>query len=133
MATVEFHGEQFALRPKVSEYALLKFARAARGGQDAESMEGMAAMLDLLEKCIEPADWARFDKLADDSDATAEEIMAVVQAAFGQAAERPTKLPSDSSDGPTSIPLKSESSSSPAATSRLARRPDLATAVLRTA
>jgi hypothetical protein len=126
MATVEFFGQEFTLRPKVSEYALLKFARAARGGQDAETMEGMASMLDLLEKCIVAEQWATFDRLASDNDASAEDVMAVVQAAFSQSAERPTGRLSDSSDGPTSTPLSSASNVSLAATSSRANRPDLA-------
>jgi hypothetical protein len=130
MAAVEFLGESFELRPKVSEYALLKFARAAAAGEDGDTMEGMASMLRLLEKCIVPADWRRFDKLADENDATAEQIMDVIKAAFEQVAERPTSLPSDSSDGQISTEPKSESSSA-VKDSVLSGRPDLQLAVMR--
>jgi hypothetical protein len=130
MAAVEFLGESFELRPKVSEYALLKFARAAAAGEDGDTMEGMASMLRLLEKCIVPADWRRFDKLADEKDATAEQIMDVIKAAFEQVAERPTSLPSDSSDGQISTEPKSESNSA-VKDSVLSGRPDLQLAVMR--
>jgi hypothetical protein len=130
MAAVEFLGESFELRPKVSEYALLKFARAAAAGEDGDTMEGMASMLRLLEKCIVPADWRRFDKLADDKDATAEQIMDVIKAAFEQVAERPTALPSDSSDGQISTEPKSGSNSA-VKDSVLSGRPDLQLAVMR--
>jgi hypothetical protein len=129
MTTVQFFGEQFALREKVSDYALMKFARAARNGQDGETMEGMASMLDLLEKCIVPEDWKRFDKLASDSDAPAADIMAVIKEAFGQEAARPTELPSDSSDGPTAIEPKSPPSSDGNVSQLLRGRPDLQAAV----
>jgi hypothetical protein len=130
MAAVEFLGESFELRPKVSEYALLKFARAAAAGEDGDTMEGMASMLRLLEKCIVPADWRRFDRLADEKDATAEQIMDVIKAAFEQVAERPTALPSDSSDGQITTEPKSESNSA-VKDSVLSGRPDLQLAVMR--
>jgi hypothetical protein len=130
MASVQFLGESFELRPKVSEYALLKFARAAAAGEDGDTMEGMASMLRLLEKCIVPADWRRFDRLADEKDATAEQIMDVIKAAFEQVAERPTSLPSDSSDGQISTEPKSESNSA-VKDSVLSGRPDLQLAVMR--
>jgi hypothetical protein len=84
----------------------------------------------LLEKCIVPADWRRFDKLADEKDATAEQIMDVIKAAFEQVAERPTSLPSDSSDGQISTEPKSESNSA-VKDSVLSGRPDLQLAVMR--
>jgi hypothetical protein len=130
MASVQFLGESFELRPKVSEYALLKFARAAAAGEDGDTMEGMASMLRLLEKCIVPADWRRFDRLADEKDATAEQIMDVIKAAFEQVAERPTALPSDSSDGQISTEPKSGSNSA-VKDSVLSGRPDLQLAVMR--
>jgi len=130
MAAVQFLGESFELRPKVSEYALLKFARAAAAGEDGDTMEGMASMLRLLEKCIVPADWRRFDRLADEKDASAEQIMDVIKVAFEQVAERPTSLPSDSSDGQISTEPKSGSNSA-VKDSVLSGRPDLQLAVMR--
>jgi hypothetical protein len=130
MASVQFLGESFELRPKVSEYALIKFARAAAAGEDGDTMEGMASMLRLLEKCIVPKDWHRFDRLADEKDATTEQIMAVIKVALEQVAERPTALPSDSSDGQITTEPKSESNSA-VKDSVLSGRPDLQLAVMR--
>jgi hypothetical protein len=79
---------------------------------------------------LDPADWRRFDKLADEEDATAEQIMDVIKAAFEQVAERPTSLPSDSSDGQISTEPKSGSNSA-VKDSVLSGRPDLQLAVMR--
>lgn len=136
MATVEFFGQTFALRPKVSEYAFAKFARAAARGVDGDTAQGMSAMLTLLEKCITPEDWQRFDRTAEDNDATTEQIMAVIVGALQQtvepATDRPTVQPSDSSDGLSSTEPKSGSSSDVKG-SVLSGRPDLQLAVMRSA
>lgn len=129
MTTIDFFGEQFRLRETVSQYALLKFARAARDGQDSGSPAGLAAMMDLLEKCIHPEDWKRFDEVADANDATGEQIQAVIQAAFTQEADRPIGLSSDSSDGQPSTEPKSLSNSEGSVSPLLRGRPDRIAAV----
>lgn len=125
MATVEMWGETFALREKVPEWAMFKFAKAAVQGQDGDTLQGMASMLALVEKCLTVEDWPRFDRLADENDASSEEALKVIMSAFEQVAERPTGRSSDSSDGPSVTPLKSVSNFDDRALERFAGRPDI--------
>lgn len=132
MATVEFFGETFELRPKVSQYALGKFAKVASKSKTSEdTMRGMGAMLDLIERCITAEDWDRFDKVADDNDASFADLTAVLDGAFNQETDRPTGLPSDSSDGQKTTAPKLVSNSADKGLERLNGRPDLQVAVIR--
>ncbi len=110
MASVAFFGEDFGLAGEMSEFALLEFAEAAADGEDGDSMQGMAAILRLLRDCITPEDWPRFRKVARSNRAKSSDLLPVIQATMTAVAERPTGLPSDSSDGPVVIELKSEPS-----------------------
>ena len=133
MATVEFFGETFELRPKVSQYALAKFAKAVSKSKTGEDvMRSMASMYDLVERCVTAEDWDRFDETASANDASFEELTAVLAGAFQSATERPTSLPSDSSDGQKIIAPSVASSSADKGLDRLAGRPDLQLAVLHT-
>ena len=131
MASVEFFGESFGLRPKISQYALAKFGQVAAKGEKAGA-GGIGAILDLLEKCVAPEDWERFDQVASDNDASFEDINVILDAAFHQETERPTSLPADSSDGQKIIAPSVASSSVDKGLDRLRGRPDLQLAVLHT-
>lgn len=130
--TVQFCGEQFTLNDTVSEFALMEFASAAADGGDADTMQGMASMLRLIQDCIIPEDWMRFRTAARKNRVAAADLMPVLNASFEQAAGHPTGRSSDSSDGPASIDPKPVSSSAAKASGRFAGRPDLALAVIRT-
>lgn len=129
--TTVFFGETFNLNPDVSEFALLEFAEAASDGQDGDTMQGLASLMRLVKECIAPDELKRFLTLARKKKAGAKELTEVIQSAFGDAAERPTGRPADSTDGPSVTLAKSESSSD-ATVSRLASRPDLVTALKQT-
>jgi hypothetical protein len=124
LATVDFFGETFTLNPDVSEFALLEFAEAASSGQDGDTMEGLASMLRLTKECIEPSEVQRFSAVARKNRAKAADLLVVIQAAFGDATERPTGRPADSSDGPVSIEPKSEPKRV-VSISQFAGRPDI--------
>lgn len=149
--TVEFFGETFTLSPDVSEFALMEFAEAAADGVDGDTMQGMASMLRLILDCLaepepvvetaedgtetvvpQPSERARFRAVARKNRAAAKDLMPVIQAAFEGKAERPTGRSSDSSDGPGSTGPKSGSNSAVKGLERLAGRPDLQIAVVRT-
>jgi hypothetical protein len=133
MGSVEFFGESFEVRPKVSQYAMAKFAKAAAKNKTPQDvMLGMAAMLDLIEKCLTVEDWPRFDALADANDVDFEDLTAVLDAAFHQETERPTSLPSDSSDGQPVTVVSSVVKPADRASEMFAGRPDLQLAVLHT-
>lgn len=131
---VGFMGEEFAIADKIGLMPLLKFAKAAQSGLDSADMEGMAAMLDLLQQCIADEEWARFQDHATKTRADDNELMQVIKDVQTILTARPTSRPSDSSDGPQqTAPISAEDSSSLEVVRRLKSkgRPDLAMAVYR--
>ncbi len=130
-AGVEFAGDRFAVAEKIGLMPLMRFAKVAQSGVDSADMAGLAAMYDLLEQCIAPADWQRFQTAADRSRADGDDLMGVVRDAIEAISARPTSQPSDSSDGPTATPPSSEPDCSSRVIARLEQqgRPDLALVV----
>lgn len=131
MPDVEFFGESFTLSDKVGLMPLLRFAHAARQGVDGGSLEGMAAMYDLLAQCFAPEDWERFQDVATRERASEEELTEVVRKAIEFISERPTQRPTESSGGPSSTGATSAADSSSPVIDRLEAqgRPDLALVV----
>ena len=129
MTSVEFFGESFDLNDTVSEFALMEFAEAAADGLDADAMAGMAAMMRLIKECIVEADLARFLKSARANRARSEDLLPIFKATFEQVTERPTGLPSDSSDGQTVIVPSSVVKPADKGLEHFAGRPDLQLAV----
>lgn len=126
--TVTFAGQEFTVAGKIGAMPLMRFARVARRGVDSNELEGLAAMYDLLEQCIDPGDWPRFERAADESRADGDELMAVVQDVMAVVSGRPTSRPSDSSDGSQTMSTSSPAGSSSPVIDRLVQRgrPDLA-------
>lgn len=123
--TIEFHGERFAVAERIGAMSLMRFAKVAETGADSLDMAGLAALYDLLEQCIAPADWTRFTAAANEHRADGDELMEVVKEVMGHLSERPTSRPSVSSDGPRTIEPRSEVDSSSAAMAQLHGRADL--------
>jgi hypothetical protein len=130
VAEIEFEGERFGMAEAIGAMPLMRFAKVAKSGADSNNMDGLVAMYDLLEQCIEPAEWVRFQAHADKTRADGEKLMTVVGKVFEALSERPTGRPSASSGGPKSIKRKSASGGAPS--SKVVRRleksgrPDLA-------
>lgn len=137
--TVEWLGEEFHVAERVSSLTVMRFAKIAKSNIDVAQMEGLAAMYDLLEQCVHPDDWDRFEAHADAQRADGEELLGVVKKVFAVIASRPTRRSSDSSGGPRTIePSSTADSFSPdtgpaRAITRLNAqgRPDLALVVRR--
>lgn len=110
--TFTFYGETFTVKPQVSAMPLLKFADVAQRGTQAEELEGMAAMYRLITSCIVDDDVARFEKVADDHDCQADELMEVCGKLYVAIAGRPTQRPSVSADGSSTTSESSKESSS---------------------
>jgi hypothetical protein len=108
-----FFGETFTVADRVGAMPLLRFAAVAEAGTQAEELAGMAAMHELLRDCLAPGDWPRFQKVAADNKADAEELMAVCGAIYQAVTGRPTQRPSDSAGGssPTTESSREPSSS----------------------
>jgi hypothetical protein len=109
---VPWHGEMFQVADKIGDMALMRFAKVADQGIDSNEMRGLAAMYDLLEGCLTPKDWQRFESLALRVHATSDEIMELVKSTYEVISGRPTVRPSVSSDGQPSTPESSAAGSS---------------------
>jgi hypothetical protein len=96
---VAFLGGQFKVAERVSTLAVMRFAKIASAGVDADDMEGLAAMYDLLEQCIDPADWRAFQAHADKERAQGDDLLGLIREVMARITARPTGQPSDSSDG----------------------------------
>jgi hypothetical protein len=88
--TIPFMGKSFTLPDKIAYMAFLIFAKIAKSGVNDEDMEGMSAMYDMIHGCLAPADSDRFDQVAVDERASAEEIFEFVAAVMEAAVARPT-------------------------------------------
>ena len=128
--TVEFSGIRFAIADRIGLMPLMRFAKIAKSDVEADDMEGLAAMYDLLHQCLADDEWDRFEAHADRSRAGAEELMKVVQETIAVIASRPTTPPSTSSGGrpSTNVSSAAESGSVVDSVIRLEKegRPDLA-------
>jgi hypothetical protein len=133
LADFDFFGESFRFNPADEyQWELMEFAEAATGGADSELLSGIAAVMRLLKSAIHADDWQRFRTSAKTNKARVREhLMPVVWAAFSQPIDRPTGLPSDSSDGQPTTPENSADDSSSRVIARLEEqgRPDLALVV----
>ena len=128
MSDVTFGGESFTVADRIGLMPLMRFAKHAQAGVDANEMAGLAALLDLLEQCIAPQDWQRFNDHADKVRADGDQLMVVVKDVIEVLSARPTSRPSDSSDGPSTTSVSSAGDSSTQVITRLEAqgRPDLA-------
>lgn len=131
--TVALAGERFHIAERIGGLPIMRFAKAARQGVDSDDMAGMAALYDLLEQCIHPDDWARFEAHADRERADGEQLVQVVAEVLQLVAARPTGRSSDSSAGPPTTGPSSTGRSSERVIRRYEDkgRPDLALMVLK--
>lgn len=148
-AALTFHGERFRVAGKIGLMPLMRFAKLAQAGVDTDEMDGLVAIYDLLEQCIDTSrycagcgeaerdgccdgrrivdDWTRFTVLATAHRDQGEELLDIVKQAVELMADRPTLRSSGSSDGPPSTSGSSTEGSSSPVVRRLERRgrPDL--------
>lgn len=125
-----FFGEPFTMADRIGAMALMRFAKVAQSGADSDDLAGLTAMYDLLEQCIAPQDWQRFQAAADTNRADGEQLMAVVAEVVKRLSERPTSRPSVSSDGPHRTAPNSRGDSFSRVMDRYQGRPDIQLMVL---
>lgn len=138
--TFEFYGETFAYNLDVSEWELGEFLAATSEGDEMNSLRGMAIITRFTKELVAEQDmtegegddrkvvaWGRnhFVASARRNRATGEALLEIVYQFFGVKTDRPTEAPSDSSDGRSTTPLKSVSSSAEKAAQAFPGRPDL--------
>lgn len=126
--SIVFEGERFRIADKIGLMPLMRFAKVAKAGVDSNEMEGLAAMFDLLQQCVHPDEWVRFEQHANDTRADGDSLMMVTQDVMTKLSERPTKRPADTSDGSSTTSPNSTDDSSLRVVRRFESngRPDLA-------
>ncbi len=128
----DFFGESFRLNPAADyQCELVDFAEAATG-DELNVLEERAAIKRLLRAAVHADDWGQFWASAKRNKALPHDhLMPVVVTAFSQPIERPTGLPSGSSDGQSLMSANSVVDSSSRVIARLESqgRPDLAAVV----
>jgi len=137
MATFDYFGESFAYAEEFPTFEYAEFAEALADGEDSESTRATGVALRFAVGCVAEKDRARFRRVSRQHRAKAEDWMKVSAGWTAEETERPTGLPSDSSDGQPSIAETSESkpvasvTSLPEPTKPRLVRPDLALAAAR--
>ena len=136
--TVEFCGEVFQVGERVGVMQLMRYARVVKRVQErqrsgakttgVDEMEALDATLSLLEQCVHPDDWDRFERVTTEQGVDSEGYMTFAGQVMSLLAGRPTGRSSDSSGGPQTIEPSSTADSSSPVISRLndQGRPDLA-------
>lgn len=127
----EFFGEHFDAPERFNMRAFTRFAALASKGVDDADMEAVAAIDALITQCVSPGDLPRFEATCDRERPSLDELIEFVGAVMSEVSERPTRRPSDSSDGsqPTSVTSVVDSSSRVIARLESEGRPSLALAV----
>jgi hypothetical protein len=129
----DFFGESYRFNPAEDyQWELLEFTDAAPSGADSELLSGAASVMRLIKAAVHADDWERFRASARKNKALVRDhLMPVVLAAYAQPIDRPTGLPSGSSDGQPATAPNSADDSSSRVIARLEQqgRPDLALVV----
>jgi hypothetical protein len=117
--TVEVLGDRYFIGSKVGLMPLMKFAHTAKRGVDADDMEGMAAMYELLQDCIATHDWDRFERDMTAKKADGQDLFSVIGEVIEILSARPTRRPSGSSSTSSTTTGSSTDSSSAVAGRRV--------------
>lgn len=110
--TFGFHGDTFTLRDRIGLMTLMRYAAVAKKGVKVDALEGLVAMYELLEDCLTPDDWTRFETLCRRESVGEDELLSVVKRCVQIVASRPTGRPSASPGGPETTTTSSRDDSS---------------------
>jgi hypothetical protein len=125
--TVEFCGVDWRIGERVGLMPMLRYARVTKRAMQrqrnqktddeaggADLMEMYDATLSLLEQCVHPDEWDRFEQVTTEHGVDHEGYMDFAGRVMAALTDRPTTRSSDSSDGPRIIePSSTDDSSSP--------------------
>jgi hypothetical protein len=113
--TFDFEGETFhVVRSVPSMLPLMQFSAAMASADDEDdsfNMDALGAMYNMLRYCIEPADWARFEKTALRAGAGVDALLPITMAVWESISSDPTEGPSDLQDGPSITSTSSKAAS----------------------
>lgn len=122
--TFEFAGGTYRVIQSVpSMLPLMQFAAAMSAAEEDDSlpMDALGAMYNMLRYCVEPADWAKFEKAAIRAGAGVDTLLPITMAVWESVSSDPTEGPSDSQDGPSTTTPTSKATSRPATAPRSGR------------
>jgi hypothetical protein len=111
--TFEFEGEQFRVtRDAVPSVPLMELADAyASSGDDAFSMEALAATWQMIKFCVHEDDFPRFRRTAMDARAGLGDLLPIMQLLWEAVSGPPSDGPSDLPDGPSNTTRSSKAAS----------------------
>jgi hypothetical protein len=127
--TFDWFGVETRVHPDLSDLAIMDMFGALANPEDGAA--AVNAMRDLAASLVHPDDLEAFWKTARANRQTMSDIAELAASLIGAISGRPTRLPSDSSDGQQNTSASSEDDSSLRALHMLEGRPDLQVAVLR--
>jgi hypothetical protein len=99
MATFTYFDEEFRYSDEGDPFAVTEFAEAVDSGVDSEALRGVAAAWRVALSCVHDEDKSRFRQVSRKNRAKSDDYVAVFWQWLSWQAERPTRQPSDSSDG----------------------------------
>jgi hypothetical protein len=104
-------GELFTVSERNLDVPFMRFAKIAQTGADSASSEGLAAIFDLVTTVVVDEERERFLETATRRGVDSEVLMEIVKVIVEARAARPTRQPSASSDGLSTIGESSKASS----------------------
>jgi len=120
---VTFMGQEFRMSDKIGLMPLMHLAVAGKRGLEANDMDGLVALYEVIRDCIEESEWPKFEKHAVDTKADGEDLQKVVADVIEVITARPTQSPGNSSPGRPQISANSKASSSETDTPTFAESP----------
>lgn len=127
----EWFGVDIRVHPDLTDLAFVELFQSIGDGHDGK--QAMDAIQGIARSVVHPDDFEEFWRLARSNRQTLEDVMTLATSLIAELADRPTKLPSDSSDGQQRTGTSSTGDSSSRALHALEGRPDLQVAVVRRA
>lgn len=122
----DWFGHEIRVHPDLSDIAIIDIVGAMH--DDTKAIETIARLGETL---VHPDDLDEFMRVARANRQTMDDIAELAMELIGALAERPTELPSDSSDGQQTTARTSTGDSSSRAIEALEGRPDLQLMVMR--
>lgn len=97
--TFTFFGEEIRIRDDINPYSLMRFAAEATGQFDMSELALYGLIISTMRKWVEPADWPKFEGLAEKHGADASLLGQVVGGLYNELVGRPTRRSSSSASG----------------------------------
>lgn len=120
--TFAFYGQEIRLRPFIGVYPMMRFATLVTSSAYSTSIGTLSILNKTLEACVLPADWAKFQQLADANSTDLDTLNKLIEQLYLTWCARPTVRPSDSSDGPQIDETGPDSSGKSSGSSRASKR-----------